>query len=93
MPAESAFSSEERSERWARPNRSALESARYMGDNTVTNKTTSTAATKSGIRIKSRVKAGAITLNHNQTVKGMRVKSRVKAGITVTRSLDASTTN
>ena len=36
--------------------------------------------TKGGVRIKSRVKAGAIALNHNQAVTGLRVTSRVKAG-------------
>ena len=40
----------------------------------------STAATKRGISIKSRVKAGSIGPQHNQTAKGLRVKSRVKAG-------------
>jgi hypothetical protein len=41
----------------------------------------STAATKRGIRIKSRVRAGGLlTYNHNQTAKGLRVKSRVRAG-------------
>ena len=53
--------------------------------------TTSKPATKSGLRIKSRVKAGSEIIvtkdldissrsNHNQTAKGLRVKSRVKAG-------------
>ena len=37
-------------------------------------------ATKRGIRITSRVKAGGLTFNHNQAAKGQRVKSRVKAG-------------
>jgi hypothetical protein len=42
-------------------------------------------ATKNGIRIKSRVKAGAGDCpgcggNHNQAAKGLRVKSRVRAG-------------
>ena len=32
------------------------------------------------MRIKSNVKAGRLTSNHNQTVKGLRVKSNVKAG-------------
>ena len=32
------------------------------------------------ITIKSHVKAGKITTNHNQATKGLRVKSRVKAG-------------
>ena len=40
------------------------------------------AATKCGVRIKSRVKAGlrGINLNHNQAATGLRVKSRVRAG-------------
>ena len=53
----------------------------------MTSTTRSTAATTSGIRIKSRVKAGFMgvtkpspSLNHNQAAKGLRVKSRVKAG-------------
>ena len=32
------------------------------------------------MRVKSNVKAGGITYNHNQTTAGVRVKSRVKAG-------------
>ena len=32
------------------------------------------------MRVKTNVKAGAISKNHNQTVKGLRVKSNVKAG-------------
>lgn len=32
------------------------------------------------MQIKSNVKAGKITVNHNQPVKGLRVKSSVKAG-------------
>lgn len=46
--------------------------------------TQSTAAKKSGIRIKSRIKAGEnlekLASNHNQTAKCLRVKTRVKAG-------------
>jgi hypothetical protein len=34
------------------------------------------------MRVKSNVKAGKITVNHNQKVKGLRVKSGVKAGDT-----------
>jgi hypothetical protein len=36
-----------------------------------------------GMKVKSNVKAGGVTLNHNQTVrsgKGLRVKSNIKAG-------------
>lgn len=33
-----------------------------------------------GLRVKSSVKAGGVSLNHNQTVKPLRVKSNVKAG-------------
>ena len=62
-----------------------------------TSKNTSKAATKSGISIKSRVKAGdgkgtRIVSNHNQAASGLRIKSRIKAGISVTRSMDDSTT-
>ena len=32
------------------------------------------------MKIKSKVKAGYIERQHNQTVKGLRVKSKVKAG-------------
>jgi hypothetical protein len=32
------------------------------------------------MRVKSNVKAGGISFNHNQTTKGLRVKSNVKAG-------------
>ena len=32
------------------------------------------------MRVKSSVKAGGITTNHNQTTAGVRVKSKVKAG-------------
>ena len=32
------------------------------------------------MRVKSNVKAGGASLNHNQSVKGLRVKSKVKAG-------------
>ena len=32
------------------------------------------------MRVKSNMKAGALSGNHNQTVKGLRVKSSVKAG-------------
>ena len=47
----------------------------------MTSKNTSKAATKSGVRIKSRVKAGGLdTTNHNQTSRGIRIKSRIKAG-------------
>lgn len=35
---------------------------------------------KNGLKVKTRVKAGAIASNHNQTAKGLRVKSRIKAG-------------
>lgn len=31
------------------------------------------------MRVKSNIKAGSLTSNHNQTVKGIRVKSSVKA--------------
>ena len=37
--------------------------------------------TMNGISIKSRVKAGGISMQHNQTAKGLRLKSRVKAGV------------
>jgi hypothetical protein len=33
-----------------------------------------------GLRVKSSVKAGGISFNHNQTAAGIRVKSKVKAG-------------
>ena len=32
------------------------------------------------MKVKSSVKAGKITVNHNQAVKGLRVKSSVRAG-------------
>jgi hypothetical protein len=32
------------------------------------------------MRVKSSIKAGALTANHSQTVKGLRVKSSVKGG-------------
>ena len=32
------------------------------------------------MKVKSNVKAGGTSLQHNQTVKGLRVKSKVKAG-------------
>jgi hypothetical protein len=32
------------------------------------------------MKVKSSVKAGKITVNHNQAVKGLRVKSSVQAG-------------
>jgi hypothetical protein len=32
------------------------------------------------MRVKSSVKAGALTSNHNQTTAGVRVKNKVKAG-------------
>jgi hypothetical protein len=37
--------------------------------------------TMKGISIKSRVKAGGMSMQHNQTAKGLRLKSRVKAGV------------
>jgi hypothetical protein len=40
----------------------------------------SEANTSRGVRVKSRVRAGKITVNHNQTSCGIRVTSRVKAG-------------
>jgi hypothetical protein len=50
------------------------------------------------MRIKTNEKAGAITLNHNQTIRSLKVKSGVKAGAiaanhsqTVTRSLRVKT--
>ena len=46
----------------------------------MTSTTISKTMTTSGIRIKSRVKAGGVNPQHNQTAKGLRVKSRVKAG-------------
>lgn len=33
------------------------------------------------MKVKSTVKAGKITVNHNQAVKDLRVKSSVKAGV------------
>ena len=42
--------------------------------------TMSKTVTTSGIRIKSRVRAGGANPNHSQTATGLRVKSRVKAG-------------
>jgi hypothetical protein len=33
------------------------------------------------MKVKTKVKAGYIERQHNQTVKGLRVKSKVKAGI------------
>ena len=36
------------------------------------------------MKVKSKVKAGALVANHNQSVKGLRVKSKVKAGKTYT---------
>ena len=39
--------------------------------------------TKSGVRIKTRVKAGRIVSNHNQSAKGLRVKTGVKAGLSL----------
>ena len=32
------------------------------------------------MKVKSKVKAGGASLNHNQTAKGLRVKSSVRAG-------------
>lgn len=49
--------------------------------------TTSKTPTRSGIRIKSTVKAGRIISNHNQAAKGLRVKSNVKAGRVVLTDL------
>ena len=46
----------------------------------MTSTTMSKTVTTSGIRIKSRVRAGGTNPNHNQTATGLRVKSRVKAG-------------
>ena len=46
----------------------------------MTRKTVRKTTKRSGIRVRSRVKAGAIAANHNQATKGLRVKSRVKAG-------------
>ena len=54
----------------------------------MTRTTTTKAATKHGVSVKSNVKAGfnfvikmsASSPNHNQTVRGLRVKSSVKAG-------------
>ena len=43
-------------------------------------KTDSATATKRGVSLGSRVKAGQIVTNHNQPGKGMRVRSCVKAG-------------
>jgi hypothetical protein len=49
-------------------------------------KTENTTATKnvlaqSGMRVKSKVKAGGVNLQHNQTIaRGLRVKSKVRAG-------------
>ena len=48
-------------------------------------KKTSKAATTSGVRVKTRVKAGKITVNHNQAAGGLRVKTRVKAGLNFTK--------
>jgi hypothetical protein len=58
-------------------------STKYLSqeNRTMTSKTTKTC----GIRIKSRVKAGAIASNHNQVTKGLRVKSRIKAGFNFTK--------
>jgi hypothetical protein len=89
MPAESAFSFEVGSGRRARLNRSALENRTLQHDSqedsTVISKTTT-----SGVRIKSRIKAGRgkggacpdemCMGNHNQTTKGLRIKSGVRAG-------------
>jgi hypothetical protein len=36
------------------------------------------------MRVKSNIKAGGTTVNHNQSVKGLKVKSSVKAGGLVT---------
>jgi hypothetical protein len=33
------------------------------------------------MRVKTNVKAGQLSQNHNQAVKGLRVKSNVKAGV------------
>lgn len=32
------------------------------------------------MKVQSKVKAGALSTNHNQTAKGLRVKTKVKAG-------------
>ncbi len=58
--------------------------------------TTSRTPTRSGIRIRSRVRAGGTQMQHNQAAKGLRVKSRVKAGspsvseIVVTKTADCN---
>ena len=44
-----------------------------------------TSTKKSGISIKSRVRAGAIASNHNQAPKGLRVTTRIKAGLNFTK--------
>jgi hypothetical protein len=50
--------------------------------NTTTIKSNSNpAAISTGLRVKTHVKAGGITMNHNQTlVRGLKVKTDVKAG-------------
>ena len=84
MREESAFSFEVWSGRRARLNRSALENRTQQEDSqegsTVISNTTSKTAATSGVRIKSHVKAGGISMQHNQAAKDLRVKSRVKAG-------------
>jgi hypothetical protein len=45
----------------------------------------SSAAAKRGVSVKSRVKAGGIATNHNQTATGLRVKSGVKSGLNFTK--------
>jgi hypothetical protein len=50
--------------------------------NTITMKSNSNpAAVSQGLKVKSHVKAGALTANHNQTlVRGLKVKTNIKAG-------------
>jgi hypothetical protein len=50
--------------------------------NTITMKSNSNpAAVSTGLRVKTHVKAGGLSQNHNQTlVRGLKVKTNVKAG-------------
>jgi hypothetical protein len=52
-----------------------------------------TAAPKRGLSVQTRVKAGRISTNHNQTATGLRVKSRVKAGFHFTSVVSVSSPN
>jgi hypothetical protein len=60
--------------------RSSIARENSQEESTMISKTKGTTRTESGVRIKSRVRAGGTQMQHNQAAQGVRVKSRVRAG-------------